>query len=37
MAIYLLFVQHIIYSLASKGKAAIVVPIGFLTASKKVK
>ena len=35
MAIYLLFVQHIIYSLASKGKAAIVVPTGFLTASKR--
>ena len=33
MAIYLLFVQHIIYSLADKGKAAIVVPTGFLTAS----
>lgn len=35
MAIYLLFVQHIIYSLAPKGKAAIVVPTGFLTASKR--
>jgi len=32
MAIYLLFIQHIIYSLSSKGKAAIVVPTGFLTA-----
>lgn len=32
MAIYLLFIQHILYSLASKGKAAIVVPTGFLTA-----
>ena len=32
MAVYLLFVQHIICSLASKGKAAIVVPTGFLTA-----
>ena len=32
MAIYLLFIQHIIYSLAPKGKAAIVVPTGFLTA-----
>lgn len=29
MAIYLLFIQHIIYSLAPKGKAAIVVPTGF--------
>ena len=32
MAIYLLFLQHIIYSLSSKGKAAIVVPTGFITA-----
>jgi len=32
MAIYLLFIQHIIYSLAPNGKAAIVVPTGFLTA-----
>ena len=32
MAIYLLFIQHIIYSLAPKGKAAIVVPTGFITA-----
>lgn len=32
MAIYLLFIQHIIHSLSSKGKAAIVVPTGFLTA-----
>jgi type I restriction enzyme M protein len=32
MAIYLLFIQHIIYSLSSKGKAAIVVPTGFITA-----
>lgn len=32
MAVYQLFVQHIIYSLATKGKAAIVVPTGFLTA-----
>lgn len=33
MAIYLCFVQHIIFSLGEKGKAAIVVPTGFLTAS----
>lgn len=33
MAIYLLFVQHIINSLGDKGKAAIVVPTGFLTAN----
>lgn len=33
MAIYLMFLQHIIYSLdKTKGKAAIVVPTGFLTA-----
>lgn len=32
MAIYLLFIQHIIYSLAENGRAAIVVPTGFLTA-----
>lgn len=34
MAIYLLFIQHIMHSLAENGKAAIVVPTGFLTASK---
>jgi type I restriction enzyme M protein len=32
MAIYPLFIQHIMYSLAAKGKAAIVVPTGFITA-----
>lgn len=32
MAIYLLFIQHIIKSLSPKGKAAIVVPTGFITA-----
>lgn len=32
MAIYLLFMQHILYSLKENGKAAIVVPTGFLTA-----
>jgi type I restriction enzyme M protein len=32
MAIYLLFIQHIMYSLSKKGKAAVVVPTGFLTA-----
>lgn len=31
MAIYQLFIQHIIYSLDNKGKAAIVVPTGFCT------
>ncbi|MBQ6654602.1 MAG: N-6 DNA methylase [Erysipelotrichaceae bacterium] len=34
MAIYLLFIQHILYSLKDEGKAAIVVPTGFLTAKK---
>lgn len=32
MAIYLVFFQHIIYSLSKVGKAAVVVPTGFLTA-----
>lgn len=32
MAIYLLFIQHILYSLKEDGKAAIVVPTGFITA-----
>lgn len=32
MAIYLMFLQHIIYSLNDHGKAAVVVPTGFLTA-----
>jgi type I restriction enzyme M protein len=32
MAIYLLFIQHIIHVLGKKGKAAIVVPTGFITA-----
>lgn len=32
MAIYELFIQHIIYSLKENGKAAVVVPTGFLTA-----
>lgn len=31
MAIYLLFIQHIVHSLTAKGKAAIVVPTGFIT------
>ncbi len=32
MEIYLLFIQHIMFSLSPKGKAAVVVPTGFLTA-----
>ena len=33
MAIYLCFVQHILCSLSKTGKAAIVVPTGFITAA----
>jgi type I restriction enzyme M protein len=36
MPIYLLFFQHIIHSLSATGKAAIVVPTGFLTAQDKI-
>jgi len=36
MAIYLLFLQHIIFSLSPKGKAAVVVPTGFLTGQDKI-
>jgi type I restriction enzyme M protein len=32
MAIYSLFLQHIIFSLSKTGKAAVVVPTGFITA-----
>lgn len=32
MAIYLLFIQHIMYNLAPNGRAAVVVPTGFITA-----
>ena len=32
MAIYLVFLQHVIFSLKPKGKAAVVVPTGFITA-----
>ena len=32
MAIYLMFLQHIIHSLKADGKAAVVVPTGFITA-----
>ncbi|MCA4895130.1 MAG: SAM-dependent DNA methyltransferase [Cytophagales bacterium] len=32
MAIYLMFLQHIMYSLNDTGKGAIVVPTGFITA-----
>ena len=33
MSIYLLFLQHIMFALGEKGKAAIVVPTGFVTAA----
>lgn len=33
MAIYLCFLQHIMNSLSEKGKAAVVVPTGFITAT----
>jgi len=36
MAIYLLFIQHILFCLKDDGKAAIVVPNGFLTAKGKI-
>jgi type I restriction enzyme M protein len=32
MAIYLLFIQHIMFSLTDTGRAAVVVPTGFITA-----
>ncbi len=32
MSIYLLFIQHIMHMLGPKGKAAVVVPTGFVTA-----
>lgn len=31
MAIYLMFIQHIMYSLSEKGRGAVVVPTGFIT------
>ena len=36
MAIYLCFLQHALYSLKEDGKAALVVPTGFLTAKGKI-
>lgn len=36
MAIYPLFIQHIISSLSTKGKAAVVVPTGFITAQSSI-
>ena len=36
MAVYLCFIQHILWSLKDDGKAAIVVPTGFITANAKI-
>ena len=36
MAIYLCFLQHALYSLKENGKAALVVPTGFLTAKNSI-
>ena len=36
MEIYLLFVQHIMHTLKANGKAAIVVPTGFITAQSRI-
>ena len=36
MAIYLMFIQHIIASLKDNGKAALVLPTGFCTAQSKI-
>lgn len=36
MPIYLLFIQHILFSLKDNGNAAIVVPTGFLTAKSEI-
>lgn len=36
MAIYLLFIQHIVASMGPKGKAAVVVPTGFLGGKDKI-
>lgn len=36
MDIYLLFIQHIVFSMKSNGRAAIVVPTGFLTKKNKI-
>jgi type I restriction enzyme M protein len=36
MSIYPLFIQHIMFSLSANGKAAIVVPTGFLTAQSNI-
>ena len=37
MEIYLCFIQHVLYSLANKGKGAIVVPTGFISGNTGIK
>lgn len=37
MEIYLCFIQHVLYTLSSKGKGAIVVPTGFITGKTGIK
>ena len=37
MEIYLCFIQHVLYTLAGKGKGAIVVPTGFITGKTGIK
>ena len=37
MEIYLCFIQHVLYTLSSKGKGAIVVPTGFITSKTGIK
>ena len=36
MKIFLCFIQHLLYSLKEKGKGAIVVPTGFITAKQRI-
>lgn len=36
MGIYLVFIQHVLWSLKENGRAAIVLPTGFLTAKNKI-
>lgn len=36
MAVYLCFIQHILYSLKDGGKAAVVVPTGFITGKTRI-
>lgn len=36
MAVYLCFIQHILWSLKENGKAAIVVPTGFITSNSRI-